>query len=226
MCGRSFSFNASADYDVYVVKTNDQGILQWSKTYGLSGTASATDIGYSIQQTRDGGYIITGETYSFGVGFKNLYLIKTDSLGNSGCNEGIPATVTSVFTPQVISPPVLTSSGGVISYPATLVNAGGNLTTICLITGIEVPETDFNVSIYPNPLTSSTNLEFYLSEINNVSLIVYDIVGREIKNIPAQNFQSGNNSISIDLSGAKQGIYFCRLKANEKVQTYKLLKQN
>jgi hypothetical protein len=49
----------------------------WEKILG----GDKTDIGYSVQQTTDGGYIIAGETYSFGVAVSDVYLIKTDATG-------------------------------------------------------------------------------------------------------------------------------------------------
>ena len=65
----------NGDSDVYLIKTDGNGIEQWSKTYG--GTDG--DKGKSIQQTIDGGYIITGSTY--GNSPADVYLIKTDGNG-------------------------------------------------------------------------------------------------------------------------------------------------
>ena len=76
--GYTTSFGAGG-YDVLLVRTNQFGDTLWSKTFGGSGS----DYGKSIQMTNDGGYIIAGYTTSFGAGNYDVYLIKTDGLGNT-----------------------------------------------------------------------------------------------------------------------------------------------
>jgi hypothetical protein len=71
--------SGASDYDVYLIKTDGNGIEQWSQTYG----GTEYDTGYSVQQTTDGGYIITGytETSFFPDSSNKIYLIKTDGNG-------------------------------------------------------------------------------------------------------------------------------------------------
>ncbi|MBK6446536.1 MAG: T9SS type A sorting domain-containing protein [Bacteroidetes bacterium] len=70
--------------DIWLVKTDNAGNLLWQKCYGGSGT----DVGYSIKQTADGGFIIAGETSSadgdmtLNNGSSDYCLLKIDSVGN------------------------------------------------------------------------------------------------------------------------------------------------
>jgi len=63
--------------DGWLVKTNEAGIEQWDRTFGGEGY----DFFSSIQPTVDGGYILTGETFSFGAGGYDGWLIKTNGSG-------------------------------------------------------------------------------------------------------------------------------------------------
>jgi hypothetical protein len=67
------------DVDILLVKTNPDGTVEWSKTFG-TGNQNYED-SYSVQQTSDGGYIVLGNT-PINDGYSDICLIKTDELGN------------------------------------------------------------------------------------------------------------------------------------------------
>lgn len=76
--GSTTSFGAG-DVDAYVVKTDAEGVLEWSQTYGTE----AFDMGHDIGQTTDDGYIIFGYTESYGAAGRDVQLIKTDDAGHT-----------------------------------------------------------------------------------------------------------------------------------------------
>jgi putative intracellular protease/amidase len=73
--GYTFS-HGTGDSDLLVIKTDDQGEMEWSRTYGGAGT----EYGNACLSLPDG-YLVTGYTTSFGSGSKDVYVIRLDTKG-------------------------------------------------------------------------------------------------------------------------------------------------
>ena len=71
-----------------LIKTDSSGEKEWIKTYGKS---IGNDVFFSVQQTPDNGYILTGDTTSYGFDIGplkgDIWLLKTDSNGNAPRNK-------------------------------------------------------------------------------------------------------------------------------------------
>ncbi|TFF93607.1 MAG: hypothetical protein EU543_03255 [Promethearchaeota archaeon] len=77
MGGYTISFG-SGQSDVWLIKTDSFGNIIWNKTYG----GSELDRPQMISECEDGGFIVCANTNSYGQGDLDLWVIKTDSLGN------------------------------------------------------------------------------------------------------------------------------------------------
>ncbi len=92
LVGITGSFGAGSS-DIWLLKTDENGDTLWTKTYG----GTSWDYGISVDQTDDGGYIVTGRTNSFCVGYSDIWLLRTDAngdtlwaktYGEAGCEGG------------------------------------------------------------------------------------------------------------------------------------------
>jgi len=75
----STSSYGEGGYDVYFLKLNQNGDIIWAKTYG----GILDEDGCDVIQTIDEGYLVVGTTMSYATGFSSMYIIKTDSVGDT-----------------------------------------------------------------------------------------------------------------------------------------------
>jgi hypothetical protein len=76
---------------------------------------------------------------------------------------------------------------------------------------------------YPNPFNPNTKIQFSIPRDEFVSLIVFDILGREVKELTAREMKAGLYEIDFDSSSLSSGIYFYTLKAGNFTGTKKMV---
>jgi len=238
---------AQYSYRSFVVKTDFNGNPIWGKIYGdiANNLWNAEDIATNIKPTNDLGFIISGFTQSFGSGDYEMWLIKTNANGESGCRE-----VNSL--PSVCIPNLIISSGG-YDTAYTPANTGFNLTqsswhptitTACFgYAGINEASTiENNISIYPNPSSGKFWVSIPSGQVTSsksqvTSMEVYNLYGEKVYEqaisdkgtansnspygLPAH--AEGGSLITVNLSESLDGIYFVRVQTNQGAVAKKIM---
>lgn len=68
---------------------------------------------------------------------------------------------------------------------------------------------------YPNPFNPSTVIKYQIPRNGNVKIIIYDMLGREVKTLVNGFKQKGQREVQFDASGLSSGVYIYRIEANE-----------
>ena len=95
------------------------------------------------------------------------------------------------------------------------------------ITGIAdegvVPEKYELSQNYPNPFNPETVIRYSLPKAEEVSLVVYNLIGEEVAHLIAERKPAGSYTVKWDASNFASGIYFYRLQAGDFAQTRKMV---
>ncbi|WP_309641649.1 T9SS type A sorting domain-containing protein [Flavobacterium sp.] len=235
LCGKTTSndgdvseFKGSSDY--WIVKLNATGTMIWQKAYG----GTDEEIPFSIKQTLNGGYVVSGFTHSSdgdvalnhaGSILTNdiwiLYLYANGdiqwqtSLGNTGYQDShdIQQTADGGYI-------VAGNTGGALENGQVTGFLGGNLDFWVIKLGpAPLNVTTFNdskIKIYPNPV--SDYLVIGAGNMSFSKITVYDLQGRVIK-----RFQDVSNQINV--TDLKRGVYIIEvISANQEVAVAKFSK--
>ena len=120
VAGTTESFGAG-DRDIWILKLFPDGEIEWQKTYGGKMSDGDGDANANIQQTADGGYIISGNTKSFDAGSRNFWVLKLFPDGEIEWQK----TYGGDFDKYLWSPIQQTADGGfILAGYAYVVNRG------------------------------------------------------------------------------------------------------
>ncbi|MGC8801943.1 MAG: hypothetical protein ACP5UR_17040 [Chloroflexus sp.] len=112
--------NSSSGFDAYAVKIDGAGNVQWSRTYDGGGGEGITTAVMAV----DGGFLLAGDTWPDPTAYDDMYVVRTDAVGESDCNAvpvvtgtTTPTIAVSTFVPDS-SPVSLTA--GTLAFPSTV----------------------------------------------------------------------------------------------------------
>lgn len=213
--GYAINFQLSdGGYFQELTKVNSSGTPQWSKHYTLSNNSTSNQ--NTIAITNNGGFLISSnhvDTISYNV---FGYLIKTDSLGNSGCSEVNDSITETPIILNITSPSVTTNFGSSNTISFSSENIALQVSSNCADdVGIsDSDEMNSKVLIFPNPFSVSASIQ--LTNGNNSGqkhvFELYDIVGRTVKNIEFTGLLT-----EIKREELQSGIYLWRVLDNKNV---------
>ena len=102
-------------------------------------------------------------------------------------------------------------------------NFDATMVSVKEILSSNIPEDYFLAQNYPNPFNPTTTIEFSIPEEGNVSLIIYDVLGNEVKTLVNENLKAGSYKTNFNATSLSSGIYFYTLKMKIFAQTKKMI---
>lgn len=217
------------NHTAMLIKLDSFGNTQWTQFYG----DIAWDCAKSVRQTKDLGYVFTGITDVCQGGAHDVWIVKTDVLGNilwtkrmEGDNydwgECIQALSDGSF---IVAARYGQDSGGgdfwlirlESEYDSRLSASTGMKPMAAGIVQFELH------TPYPNPFNPTTVISFQLPASSRVNLKVYDVSGHLVQMLVDGWRDVGVHEVVFDAKDLTSGVYFARLTTGDLKQTRKIL---
>jgi parallel beta-helix repeat protein len=87
----------------------------------------------------------------------------------------------------------------------------------------KIPETFYLSDAFPNPFNPTTKITYQLPIAAQVTLKVYDLLGREVATLVNEEKQAGKYEVEFDASNLSSGVYLYRISINDFVKTMKMV---
>ena len=110
---------------------------------------------------------------------------------------------------------------------STWVNSQKILLSYLIIVGVEQLTDGIDAyslsNNYPNPFNPSTTISYSVPELSFVTIIVYDVLGKEITTLVNSEKPVGSYEVEFNAIALPSGVYFYRLQAGSFVETKKMV---
>lgn len=93
-------------------------------------------------------------------------------------------------------------------------------------TGIKSPSVISKTNIYPNPMNTSSTIEFHLAESNQVNIALTDVAGRTVHEVMNEFLNAGSHTVTMNLRDLTTGMYFLLIRSGNNNQMIKLSVEN
>ncbi len=223
--GYSRNSNFTGSEDMLTLKISDSGNLLWSRVF--NGPQNGIDQGISVV-TDDGGNVYVGGGSDRKINDLIYMLLKYDADGNLLWTKNyFYNTLSEDFIYDIKLDPANNiyvtgiSIGMGSSFDFATIKY--SQTTGIIPVSNNIPENYTLFQNYPNPFNPSTNLEFGISNLEFVSLKVYDLLGNEIQTLVNEVLPAGSYKLRFDGNGLSSGIYFYALTAGDFTDKKKMI---
>jgi len=216
----------SIEDQFWLLRLNTIGDTIWTRYYG----AIYPDVGYCLQQTHDGGFIMAGEMYPVDLPI-DVFVVRAAANGDllwsthiGGVYEDYSYSVQ--CTPDsgyVIAGRTRSFGNGDFDYyfirlgPDTLLSTGVEGEDSMLPTEIELEQN------YPNPFNNQTVIEYFVPAASPVVIDIFDIHGRKVKSVDKGLVSAGYHQEAWDAGKNSSGVYFYRISAGSYSETKKMV---
>lgn len=215
-------------YDFWLVRTDSVGEQMWEYVFTNEDT-DGDDFAYSVKETADGGFVVAGwGYYSYRedghlVANDCHLVIRMDTHGELiwvqrywylSLNRHYRCYEVLVLPDggYAIAGETYNPGAGDVFW---LIRTEPDTFTIDAVTLVD-PAFPYAVTLfspYPNPFNGTVNLKFQLTELSNVKLTVFNMIGREIQTLWDRPATAGSHIVSCRMDGFPSGMYFAELTA-------------
>ncbi|MBU1637244.1 T9SS type A sorting domain-containing protein [bacterium] len=210
--------------DIAVIKTDSEGEVIWERIFGGSGNDEAEEIVFASDST----IVICGHTSSTETGNNQAFVMSISLAGDSlwmgyyglegsdyahGMCKAIPSGY--AFCGEHHVPP------NPVGWHSWVVRLAGPESV-----GEPLPLLPDRITLYqnyPNPFNAQTTIRFSINRTQQVTLAIYDILGKKVKTIIDDSVPLGWYELTFSAANLPSGIYTVSLRAGQESKTKKMV---